>query len=674
MKRGKEYIQALRVLLLVLSCSMLTVPLMPQDTYRVMEWKTEHTLRTALLQQMHDRYDVRRKIFTTALESREALLEYRKLCRAEYIGLLGSLPEKTPLNASISGRLSLNGCVLEKIIIESRPGHHMTLSLYLPRGNGPFPAILFFCGHEMTSRATPSYQEAARLFAENGFAVMVTDPISQGERVQFTDDSGNRILRGSTTEHTLLNAGAILTGSSVAAWELFDNVRALDYLVSRDEIDSARIGCMGNSGGGVQTMYFISYDDRIKAAAPCSFITSREREYELNGTGDGCQQIPCEAETGLEIADYLLMFAPKPLLILAGKYDFVDYRGTVEVYRELESAYSVMGHQDEVALFTFDDGHGLSSPKREAALLWFRKWLCSDSSSVFSNVTDILDEKDIWCTPAGQLNELFSNEITVQEYNSRRVKELEAERQSFLLRNPREKVLDTLRTLLALNGLYSEGVVAEKREKINLSEYQAEKVILRKEDEVPLPVIILRPPGCPASDTLVLYLSHQGKSSLDEGNRQLERELEANRTVIAADLRGFGETAEKPQDNDPKYYNSEYHNAVLGMQLGQPLPGLRARDILILLGYIGNIDDLQTLPIKVIATGPAAPPALMAALFDSRIASLELFSTIRSFEEITDRPMEKEWFSYLIPGIMRYFDLHDLANIRPDLKIAYYDR
>src|SRR5690606_35697068 len=106
------------------------------------------------------------------------------------------------------------------------------------------------------------------LFAANGISVMVVDPISQGERVQFIDSEGRRILRGSTTEHTLLNAGAILTGSSVAAWELHDNIRALDYLVSRPEIDSNRIGCMGNSGGGAQTMWFIGFDDRVKAAAP----------------------------------------------------------------------------------------------------------------------------------------------------------------------------------------------------------------------------------------------------------------------------------------------------------------------------------------------------------------------------------------------------------------------
>ncbi len=165
---------------------------------------------------------------------------------------------------------------------------------------------------------------------QTAIAALVVDPVSQGERVQFTDSAGKRILRGSTTEHTLLNAGASLTGTSIVAWELFDNVRSLDYLASRPEVDPDRIGCLGNSGGGAQTTFFIGFDDRVKVAAPCSFITSREREYELNGTGDGCQQIASEGREQLEIADYLMLFAPKPLLILAGRYDFVDYRGTVD--------------------------------------------------------------------------------------------------------------------------------------------------------------------------------------------------------------------------------------------------------------------------------------------------------------------------------------------------------
>ncbi|NLE34677.1 MAG: prolyl oligopeptidase family serine peptidase [Bacteroidales bacterium] len=672
MKRRRIYIPVCVVLVLLAVSGLHPVEVSAQDTGRVMDWKTEYTLRSYLLQEMHAQYDSRRERSGRALESRNALYDYRSECRERYFNLLGESPQPGPLNPVITGRLPLDRVVLEKIIIESRPGHHVTANLYMPADQGPFPAVLFLCGHEMISKATPSYIKAAMLLAENGFAVMVTDPISQGERVQFTDAEGKRILRGSTTEHTLLNAGAVLTGSSVAAWELYDNVRALDYLVSRPEIDSERIGCMGNSGGGAQTMWLISYDDRIKAAAPCSFITSREREYELNGTGDGCQQIPFEGRDQLEIADYLTVFAPKPLLILAGRYDFVDYPGTVDTFNELKLVYSLMGNPEKISLFTGDDGHGLSAPRREAALAWFRKWLGSENREIVPGNGISLSESDTWCTPSGQVNTFFPDEVTVQEHNRRRMTELREERKRFMAENSREEVIRMICRLTSVSPAVSDPVRKEIRSKEKRDGQIIEKLILRRKNEVPMPCIIFSPDGTVTGDTLLIWLSHKGKSSV-AGEISGSHVAQAKTRVIAADLRGMGETAEKPEANDPKYYNSEYHNAVLSMHIGQPLPGQRIRDILMIMDYIAGDEELSRLPVKVIASGPAAPSALMAALLDSRIVSLELSATIRSYAEISDRPMEKEWFSYIVPGIMRYFDLPDLAALRPDLKIRYTD-
>src|SRR5690606_3024372 len=152
---------------------------------------------------------------------------------------------------------------------------------------------------------------------------LVIDPISQAERHQLTDEDGKPSTRGGTTEHTLVNAASNLVGSGAVAYQLWDNIRGLDYLETRSEVDKNRIGCLGNSGGGTQTTYFIGFDDRIKVAAPCSFISSRERNFELFGANDGCQHVPGEGQAGLELTDFMIMFAPKPLLILAGRYDFI---------------------------------------------------------------------------------------------------------------------------------------------------------------------------------------------------------------------------------------------------------------------------------------------------------------------------------------------------------------
>ena len=674
MKRMRIHIPACKALLMTASCFVIAAGLSGQDQYKVADWKTEFTLRSYLLQEMHSQYDLRRERLHEALSDESSLNEYKTLCRVNYFRLLGDLPPETPVHAEITGRVSLGTLMLEKVIIESRPGHHVTANLYLPPGEGPFPSVLFFCGHEMTSKATLSYMETAILFAANGIAVMVTDPISQGERVQFTDADGRRILRGSTTEHTLLNGGAVLTGSSVVAWELHDNVRSLDYLVSRPDVDASRIGCMGNSGGGAQLMWFIGYDDRIKAAAPCSFITSREREYELNGTGDGCQQVPGEGVAGLEIADYLATFAPKPLLILAGRYDFVDYPGTVDAFNELKEVYTLTGHPDRVSLFTGDDGHGLSAPKREAALTWFRKWLDAGERPIVREIPAVPAEADTWCTPSGQVNVMYPGDITVQEYNRRRVTELAAERRKFIEGNSRETLIDTLRCLLYVPCGSCEGISSENRGSFTVNGITAEKLLIRRDGEVPLPSHLYIQTGKGISDTVVIWLNHKGKEALAAESTQDGFLPGRYRAVLAADLRGMGETAEKPQDNDPKYYNSEYHNAILSMHVGQPLPGQRVRDILMILDFVSADEELGRMPVKVIASGPAALPAHLGAVLDNRIEALEMSSAIESFAEITDRPMEKEWFSWIVPGILKYFDLPDLAALRPDLKYRHTDR
>ncbi len=397
------------VIILLLGITCLTAE--GQKPYHVFDWKAEYTLNTYLLQQVHQQYDARRKSLQQALQSREAMIAYREECRAQYKKLLGELPAKTSLNANVVGVIKQKGYRVERIVYESIPGHHVSSNLYIPEGKGPFPSVLLFCGHEQESKATESYQKTAILFALHGFVVLVIDPISQGERHQLTDKDAKPVTRGGTTEHTLVNAAANLVGSGAVAYELWDNVRGLDYLVTRSEVDKDRIGCLGNSGGGTQTTYYIAFDDRIKVAAPCSFIARRERNLELMGASDGCQHIPYEGNAQLEISDFLIAFAPKPILILAGRYDFVDYTGAEEVYSELKQVYTVLNEPDKVSLFTVDDGHGISRPKREAAVRWFRKWLYAKDEPVTEGTLPILSQKELNCTASAQVNGDFKNEV-----------------------------------------------------------------------------------------------------------------------------------------------------------------------------------------------------------------------------------------------------------------------
>jgi cephalosporin-C deacetylase-like acetyl esterase len=641
-----------------------------QEDYKLMDWKTQYTVRTYLLQKMHDQYDLRRELIQEALGSKENMIAYRELCREKYLEILGQFPEPSPLNPQITGTHLQEGYRVENVLFESLPGHHVAANFYVPEGEGPFPAALIFCGHEMTSKATVSYQKTAILFAKNGFAALVVDPISQGEMVQFTDEHGERILRGSTTEHTLLNAGANLVGTSVVTYELYDNVRSLDYLLSRPEVDDDRVGCLGNSGGGTQTSYFVGFDQRVKVAAPCSYIARRERNFDLHGADDGCQHALFEGRELLEIGDFLIMFAPKPLIILAGRYDFVDYRGTEETAEELQKVYNTLNEPEKVELFTVDDGHGISKPKREAAVRWFRRWLCSDNAPVVEPELTVLSEAELNCTPQGQINAMFPDEQNIQQFNLERGLDLGSSRKEFAARSDLGDYQKQMESLLAIDAqpgvIQKELVGEEKHEGFRISQY-----ILRTEGEVPLPCMVYAPDQMPARFRTVIHAVEEGKSSVAVNDSLIDFHMRQGNLFILADLRGTGETREEEEANAWKFYNREYHNAMTSIHLGTNLVGQRVTDMLTLIDFAGREYSAEDVPVDLHVSGVNGPVALYAALFRSRITSIEARNTIQTYFDILHFPMEVDWYSYVIPDVLSYFDLPDLAALRTDLEINY---
>src|SRR5699024_3125072 len=268
-----------------------------QSHYSVLDWKSHTTLYHYITEQLHHQYVHRDSMVNKALQQ-NTLKKYQQASRERYLDILGAFPEKSPLHAQITGVLSKEDYTIKKVVYQSFPNHHVTANLYIPKGSGPFPAVLFLNGHEATAKATMTYQQTAIRFAKNGFVVLSIDPISQGERYQFTNEKGNPSTRGGTTGHTLLDAGSNLVGTNVPAYQVWDNERGLDYLTSLNIVDTSRLGCLGNSGGGTQTAYFIPYDQRVKVSAIASYVTRRERTLLLLGPQDGCQWLPDDSTAG----------------------------------------------------------------------------------------------------------------------------------------------------------------------------------------------------------------------------------------------------------------------------------------------------------------------------------------------------------------------------------------
>ena len=629
-----------------------------QPTSNVLDWKAPTTLSTYLLQQMHAQYAPRAAELGKAAQSATGAAAYRDSVRARFRRVLGPLPTRTPLRAQVMGKLARAGYRIEKISYESTPRHHVTANLYVPAGKEKKPGVLLFCGHEQESKATVSYQKTAILFAQHGFVVLVIDPISQGERMQLTDAAGKPLARGGTTEHTLLNAGAALLGETTPAEELWDNQRGLDYLLTRSEVDTARLGCLGNSGGATQTAYFMALEPRMKVAALCSYVASGEKNLELTGPADGCVQLPGAGRARLDIADWPIMFAPKPLLLLAGRYDFVDYTQMEAATREAGAIYAALGKPEQLSLFTYDDGHGISQPKREAAVAWFRQWFYGDGQPILEGNLAVSTVKELQCTTTGQVNTAFRDEQTLADSHLARARALAQQRST----RASGELSQQLAASLSQTGTVVHRMAITTLDTLQRAGILWQKVILRAAGEPPLPLLLALPPGSAAPSKVLIWLADGGKAAALDSTAQLQAYLRQGIAVVLADLRGLGETTDPAAANDPKYYNREYRNAILALHLGHPLPAQRVNDIAQLRMYARNTSLLAGVPLALRASGRAALPALLATLQDTTIGQLTVDQMPLSFLQLLAQPATKDVYSQVWPGVLRHWDLPDLQR------------
>ncbi len=607
------------------------------------------------------------------LKSRKALEGYQSGRRESYLEILGEMPEQTPLNPRVTGTIEADGYRIEKVLFESRPHHHVTANLYVPTSRpGPFPGVLVACGHSNNGKAADTYQRVSILLALEGFVALIYDPIGQGERHQLDID------RHGTTEHELLNHGALLVGESVVKHELWDGVRALDYLLSRPEVDpDAPVGMTGNSGGGTQTTFLMGYDERIFAAAPSCFVMTRRRLFQTIGPQDGCQHLPGEGYLHLDHADYAIMRAPKPTLILAAEKDFFEFAATEKAYAEARAAYEVLGAPERMGLFSHDDEHGFSKPRREAAAAWMKRWLLDNDSPVVEPELTVQTDQALQVTRTGQVRTDFPDEVTVFDLSLARARELETERPSFggegltrELRKEVEEILGFWRTSHVVTGpvqpRFPPAFLPRERYLIDRDGFRIEKRFLRTGCDPDLPFLLYVPriEWDPSEHPSVIYVHGEGKA-VDAGpGGRIEKLVGTGHVVAAVDLRGIGET--RDHGSQAKFRNSEHRVAAISLHLGQSLFGQRVEDLDNLLGYLRR-EELINEPVEIIGIGSAAPIVLHAAVLADPPVRVRLRGGIKSWtDDVVARPTDPNLMGYAVPNVLEHYDLPDLVRLLGD--------
>ena len=300
--------------------------------------------------------DARRERFA-AVRTEADLVALQGELRRRILDLIGGLPaERTPLNARVAGTIAGEGYRIEKVVFASIPGFHVTALLYVPDAPaGPKPAVLLACGHSPLGKAYPNYQEIAIRLARRGYVVICWDPVGQGERSQFWDAARRRSRYNLVCgEHAVLGNLAVLAGASLLRWEVWDGMRAVDYLLTRSEVDARRISITGTSGGGLQAAWIGALDPRIAVVIPSCYVTSlpmrmANRIFEDPDT-DPEQDPYGLVSAGIDHAGLLLLVYPRGLFVASAVKDFVPIEGARKTFREVAAFYRRFGHDDRVGM------------------------------------------------------------------------------------------------------------------------------------------------------------------------------------------------------------------------------------------------------------------------------------------------------------------------------------
>lgn len=590
------------------------------------------------------------------LKTKEDWITRQKKIKEVLMETVGPFPDKTPLNATVTGVIKKEDYKIEKIVYESMPGFYVTGGLYIPDGKGKKPAILFVSGHTQNAFRYNSYQIMILNLVKKGFIVFAIDPVSQGERVQIYDAEKNTSLIGPTTrEHGYLGNQTIINGVSLARYFIWDGIRAVDYLLTRKEVDSERIGVTGQSGGGTQSTYIFAFDERIKAGAPVNYITGFRRLLESIGPQDAEQNFYHGVLNGITHADLLEVRAPNPVLISAGTRDFFSIQGTRETYGEVQKVYKAYGLEENVGLVEDDFGHGYTPKLREGICDFFQKSLNLPGDPKDEDVT-ILDEEELRITPTGQIATSFKDMETVFTINKKETQHLTEKI------NDSRKNTDTHLNKVREKAMELSGYVVPEDDPIPVFRgryrregYSVEMYALNGEGDCVIPLLLFVPENGVQSSGII-YINPQGKAADAAVGGRIEQLVKQGYIVAAPDVMGTGETA---------------GSSSVAMLVGRSLAGIQAGDISRVARFLKSREDINVSKIGGIAIGEICPSLLHAAALDKSIQSVLLMEPLISYRSMAmNKIYDTDYANYSVAGALTAYDLPDLMGCIAPRKIA----
>ena len=570
---------------------------------------------------------------------------------------LGGLPDYSgPLNARVTGEIHNDSFTIEKVIYESLPGYYITANVYRPNSPGRYPAILMQAGH--TQEGKPENQRMAANLAIKGFVVLCFDPVGQGERIQTFSHELDAPLSGwSVPEHTQMGAQTQLIGQGLSRYFIWDAKRSIDYLVSRTDVDTSRIGAAGCSGGGALTTFVGGLDPRLKVVIPACYPSSFRLLFSTFGP-DAEMVFPNLLASGLDTADFVELSAPTPWLLQATEHDQLHYskEGVKLVYDEARKWYSIYGAEDKVGFLVGPGLHGMPLLSREAVYEWMIRWLKNGQGDSHEQPVKMYTNSELQVTRTGNVE---------NEAGSRKLHQILS---ADLCAKERPGTIPELLTKLRELGIPSEGTAPEVKvlDQSSDSQGRQEHIEFESTPGIWLHATLYIPTSLGRKPAVLIVKDGDIWGIMPE-TAMAEEMAKSGRIVLVMEPRkSLMKTDKGPLTGD----------CVTNIQanlVGVSLPALRAHDILRGVDLLNSRPDVDPTSIRATARGVDGIWLLLAAAVDLRIGRIWVDRTPYSLRAALDNSMAADLWDAVIPNFVLHWDLKDLVKSMGDRKVLWSD-
>jgi hypothetical protein len=617
------------------------------------------------LRDAYFRHEVRRieESCLACVTTREEWERRRPELHRQFLDMLGlwPMPPRTDLHATVAGKVDTERFTVEKLHFQSIPGLYVTANLYLPKGvTGPAPAVLYLCGHSpVVVNGVPygnkvAFQNHAGWYANHGFVCLVLDTLQLGEVPGLHHGTHHFNL---WWWHTV--------GYTPAGIECWNAIRAIDYLQTRPEVDSGRIGVAGRSGGGASSWWVTAADERVACAVPVAGLADL-RAHVIEGAvpqfRDGVIPGHCDCMYFVntyrwDFAQVIALCAPRPVLL--GNTDADDIFPVSGYKRPAEKArrvYELLRAGDHFALLEGRGPHHDLPELRRGEYRWMNRWLKGDDREVTEEALPALAPQQLKVFDSlpddainASVHETFHRPAHPELPRSPEVaREWWAGQAPLWREELRAKVFGgwperpvPLRARPAADvthdGLRLRAFDFTSEEEVPL------RLWLLTAEEVQKPsLVVLTAADESAWHDLAAELGPAFKEPLQLGTdvprdearyAQTRKTLAYDRWAFATVApRGIGPTRwseVSPFDGKPNGQHVRRRFALLG----KTLDGQRVWDVRRGIECLGTLPDLRGVPLWLQGRGEMAGVALYAALFEPEVARLDLWYPPASHHE-----------------------------------------